>query len=79
MLGKRLCDDGGGFIYVFSVSISSYNAVIANRVMLWPIGFSMNGYRKVISDVSFFYRLRQYYFQKYFTKGVMIGSLKVND
>jgi putative aldouronate transport system permease protein len=41
-------------IYVFSVSISSYNAVVANKVLLWPIGFSLNSYNKIISDTSFY-------------------------
>ena len=41
-------------IYVFSVSISSYIAVISDQVVLWPVGFSLNGYRKIISDVSFY-------------------------
>lgn len=41
-------------IYVFSVSISSYNAVVGNRVVLWPIGFSLNSYRKIVSDAAFY-------------------------
>ena len=41
-------------IYVFSVSISSYYAVVANRVILWPVGFSLSSYKKIIDDQAFF-------------------------
>ena len=41
-------------IYVFSVSISSYNAVVANKIVLWPIGFSLNSYKKIINDSAFY-------------------------
>ncbi len=41
-------------LYVFSVSISSYDAVIADKVMLWPVGFSLNSYKKIISDAAFY-------------------------
>ena len=41
-------------LYVFSVSISGYDAVVANRIMLWPIGFSLNSYRKIVSDAAFY-------------------------
>lgn len=41
-------------IYVFSVSISSYNAVVANRVILFPIGFSLKSYRTIMADSAFY-------------------------
>ena len=41
-------------VYVFSVSISGYDAVVANKIMLWPIGFSLNSYRKIVSDAAFY-------------------------
>ena len=41
-------------IYVFSVSISSYESVVGNRIVLWPVGFSLNGYRKIVADSDFY-------------------------
>lgn len=40
------------FIHVFSKSISEEAYVIANKVLLLPKGFSMNGYEKIFSDAS---------------------------
>ncbi|MCL2060611.1 MAG: carbohydrate ABC transporter permease [Oscillospiraceae bacterium] len=41
-------------LYVFSVSISSYNAVVANKVILYPIGFSLNSYKTIMADSAFY-------------------------
>jgi len=40
-------------VYVFSMSISGASAVISGQVRLWPIGFSLDSYQKVISFPSF--------------------------
>lgn len=37
------------FVYITSVSISSQVAVSKGQVYLWPIGFSLNGYRYILS------------------------------
>ena len=38
------------FIYIFSASISSPTAVNRGEVLLWPVGFSIAGYEKVIAN-----------------------------
>ena len=40
------------FIYVFSMSISDPKAVAAGRVLLFPVGFSLEAYRQVTSDAA---------------------------
>lgn len=40
------------FIHVFSKSISSESFVIANKVFLWPKGFTLSAYQKIFSDHS---------------------------
>lgn len=40
------------FIHVFSKSISEEAAVIANKVVIFPKGFSLNAYQKVFADKS---------------------------
>ena len=40
-------------VYVFSMSISDPSAVISGRVILWPVGFSLESYRKVVSYAAF--------------------------
>src|SRR6185312_15260893 len=37
-------------IFIVSSSFSSYQAVRANQVWLWPVGFSLDGYRAVFDD-----------------------------
>jgi multiple sugar transport system permease protein/putative aldouronate transport system permease protein len=37
-------------IYVFSSSFSSPGAVISNRVFLWPVDFSLEGYKAVFKE-----------------------------
>ena len=36
--------------YVFSVSISSFDAVALDKVVFYPIGFELRAYRDVLSD-----------------------------
>lgn len=38
------------FLLIVSGSISDLNAIIRNEVVLWPIGFSLGGYKKIFSD-----------------------------
>jgi putative aldouronate transport system permease protein len=40
------------FVYVLSLSVSSPSAVIANKVLLFPVGFSLRSYGLVIQDRS---------------------------
>lgn len=40
------------FIHVFSKSISEESYVIANKVILFPKGFSLNAYQKIFADSS---------------------------
>lgn len=40
------------FIHVFSKSISEESYVIANKVVLFPKGFSLNAYQKIFADTS---------------------------
>jgi multiple sugar transport system permease protein/putative aldouronate transport system permease protein len=39
-------------IYVFSASFSSPAAVISNRVFLWPVDFSLEGYKAVFKEAK---------------------------
>jgi len=39
-------------IYVFSASFSSPSAVISNKVILWPVDFSLEGYRAVFREAK---------------------------
>lgn len=43
------------FIHVFAKSISEESFVIANKVFLMPKGFSLDAYKKVLSDASILY------------------------
>ena len=42
-------------VYVFSMSISGANAVLSNKVRLWPIGFSLESYKKVFEYPAFWW------------------------
>jgi len=37
-------------IYIFSASLSSPGAVIANKVVLWPVDFSLQGYTTLLKE-----------------------------
>jgi multiple sugar transport system permease protein/putative aldouronate transport system permease protein len=37
-------------LYVFSASFSSPSAVMANKVILWPVDFSLEGYKAVLQE-----------------------------
>lgn len=37
-------------IYVISMSVSSQDAVLGNKVILWPIGFTLDSYEKVLLE-----------------------------
>lgn len=38
------------FVFILSGSISDINAIIKNQVVLFPIGFSLDGYKSIIAD-----------------------------
>ncbi len=38
------------FIYVFSMSLSSQEAVLANKVVLFPVGFSLKAYQTLLEN-----------------------------
>lgn len=40
------------FLHVLAKSISEESYVIANKVVLWPKGFSLNAYQKIFADAS---------------------------
>ncbi len=40
------------FVYIASVSISDINAIIRQSIYLWPVGFSLDAYSLVFSDVK---------------------------
>jgi putative aldouronate transport system permease protein len=52
------------FIYVFSMSISDPGAVLRNEIFLWPKGFSLTSYRKVLNDTTIW---RSYYNTVWYT------------
>lgn len=40
------------YLYVLSVSISDSRAAFEGRVFLWPVGFSLEGYKSVLSEAN---------------------------
>ena len=38
------------FVLIISGSISDLNAIIRNEIVLFPVGFSLDGYKNIISD-----------------------------
>lgn len=40
------------FIYVIAISLSSSEAIIANEVLLLPVGFQLDAYKSVFTDKS---------------------------
>lgn len=42
------------FMHVLAVSFSSKEAVMVNKVGLWPVGFTFNTYKQILSDGQFF-------------------------
>ncbi|WMJ22115.1 carbohydrate ABC transporter permease [Paludicola sp. MB14-C6] len=42
------------FIYMIALSFSSADAVINNKVSLWPVGFTIDAYKEIFSYPNFF-------------------------
>ena len=40
------------YLYVLSVSISDSRAAFEGKVFLWPVGFSLEGYKSVLSEAN---------------------------
>lgn len=40
--------------YVLCVSLSSREAVNAGKVALWPVGFNLLSYKKIMGETAFF-------------------------
>jgi putative aldouronate transport system permease protein len=57
------------FVYMIALSFSSLNAVMANRVTLWPVEFQLDGYRMAFGNQGI---LRSFVFTVYLT---VLGTL----
>lgn len=63
-------------LYVFSMSISSADAVMANKVYLFPIGFSIKPYRMVFSDSAIIgYYLNSVWYAVVGTAGTLLFTM----
>ncbi|GAA3407754.1 carbohydrate ABC transporter permease [Paenibacillus hodogayensis] len=45
------------FLYMIALSLSSNNAIISQKVSLWPVGFTFETYKTILSDVEMIYTL----------------------
>lgn len=45
------------FLYMIALSFSSNNAIISQRVGLWPVEFTIDTYKTILSDVEMIYTL----------------------
>ncbi|WP_425270929.1 carbohydrate ABC transporter permease [Paenibacillus ferrarius] len=45
------------FLYMISLSFSSNEAIISQKVTLWPVGFTLETYKTILSDVEMIYTL----------------------
>lgn len=45
------------FLYMIALSLSSNNAIISQKVALWPVEFTFDTYKTILSDVSMIYTL----------------------
>lgn len=45
------------FLYMIALSLSSNNAIISQKVSLWPVEFTFETYRTILSDISMIYTL----------------------
>lgn len=63
------------FIYIIAVSLSSKVAVMSGKVWLWPIGFNLDAYKKVLQYDGF---LRSYLNTVIYTVSDVIIALMIN-
>ena len=59
-------------IFIVSSSISERTAVIEGRVWLWPVGFSLDGYKAVFEDNRI---LNGYYNSAYYYPGKKVRHI----
>ena len=45
------------FLYMIALSFSSNEAIIAQKVGLWPVGFTTETYKTILTDVDMLYTL----------------------
>lgn len=45
------------FLYMISLSLSSNDAIISQKVAIWPVDFTLETYRTILSDVEMIYTL----------------------
>ncbi|MDU0199484.1 carbohydrate ABC transporter permease [Paenibacillus sp. MAH-36] len=45
------------FLYMIALSLSSNNAIISQKVSLWPVEFTFETYKTILSDVDMIYTL----------------------
>jgi putative aldouronate transport system permease protein len=45
------------FLYMIALSLSSNNAIISQKVSLWPVEFTIETYKTILSDVDMIYTL----------------------
>ncbi|UQZ82464.1 L-arabinose transport system permease protein AraQ [Paenibacillus konkukensis] len=45
------------FLYMIALSLSSNNAIISQKVSLWPVGFTLETYKTILSDMEMIYTL----------------------
>ncbi|MBD2871708.1 carbohydrate ABC transporter permease [Paenibacillus arenilitoris] len=45
------------FLYIIALSFSSNNAIISQKVSLWPVEFTLETYRTILSDMDMIYSL----------------------
>jgi putative aldouronate transport system permease protein len=45
------------FLYMIALSLSSNNAIISQKVSLWPVDFTLETYKTILSDVDMIYTL----------------------
>lgn len=45
------------FLYMIALSLSSNNAIISQKVSLWPVEFTWDTYKTILSDISMIYTL----------------------
>ncbi|MEC0240019.1 carbohydrate ABC transporter permease [Paenibacillus dokdonensis] len=45
------------FLYMIALSLSSNNAIISQKVSLWPVEFTIETYKTILSDIEMIYTL----------------------
>lgn len=45
------------FLYMIALSLSSNEAIISQKVALWPVDFTLETYKTILSDVDMLYTL----------------------